>query len=101
MNVRRDPFNMKARTQRELIDEIDKQFVKNVSVDAKSTISTIRNLIESNSRVEESVDALHTSINNANISNEKLQRRIYILTIVAVILTLVQAFAVVVELFNR
>lgn len=92
---------MKARNQNELIEEIDKQFIKNVSVDAKFTISTIRNLIESNSRVEESVDELHKSINNANISNEKLQKRIYILTVVAVILTLVQALAVVIELLKR
>lgn len=92
---------MKTRNQNELIEEIDKQFVKNVSIDAKFTISTIRNLIESNSRVEESVDALHKSINDANISNEKLQKRIYALTIVAVILTLVQVLAVIIELSKQ
>lgn len=92
---------MKARKHTELIDEIDKQFIKDVSTDAKFTISTIRNLIESNSRVEESVDELHKSIKIANVSNEKLQKRIYVLTIVGVILALVQVFAVVLELFKQ
>lgn len=92
---------MKTRNSEELIKEITEDFSKSVTTDAKFTIYTIRNLIESNSRVEESVDELHKSINNANNQNEKLQKRIYFLTIVTVILTLVQAFAVIVELFKK
>ncbi|OGH12632.1 MAG: hypothetical protein A2776_00665 [Candidatus Levybacteria bacterium RIFCSPHIGHO2_01_FULL_40_10] len=91
---------MKARTNETLIQEIE-SFSPKVSQDAKFTISTIRNLIESNSRVEESIDALHLSINNSSKQNEKLQTRIYALTIVAVILTLVQALAVLVQLINK
>lgn len=92
---------MASRDQQTLIDEITGNFSKSVSTDAKSTILTIKNLIESNARVEDSIDALHKSINNSNIQNERLQKRIYFLTIVAVILTLVQAGAVVVELYSR
>jgi arginine utilization protein RocB len=92
---------MASRDQQTLINEITNEFSKNVSPDAKFTIYTIRNLIESNARVEGSIDELHKSINNSSIQNEKLQRRIYFLTIVAVILTLVQAAAVLVELFNK
>lgn len=92
---------MKSRTNEDLIKEINEQYSSSVSNDAKSTIYTIRNLIESNSRVEESIDELHKSINNSNTQNEKLQRRIYYLTVVAVILTLVQAAAVLLELFGR
>lgn len=91
---------MESRDQEKLIDEINKDFSSNVSSDAKFTIFTIRNLIESNARVEDSIDGLHKSINTSNIQNEKLQKRIYFLTIVAVILTLVQVFAVVKELFK-
>jgi hypothetical protein len=89
------------RDQQTLIDEITQDFSSHVSSDAKYTILTIRNLIESNSRVEESIDELHTSINNSNIQNEKLQKRIYFLTIVAVSLTLIQAAAVIIELSRR
>lgn len=92
---------MKKRNNDELIKEIEERHSKDVSPDAKSTILTIRNLIESNSRVEESIDELHTSISSFNKQNEHLQKRIYFLTIVTVILTLVQAFAVIVELFKR
>lgn len=92
---------MASRDQQTLINEITADFSKGVSPDAKFTIFTIRNLIESNARVENSIDELHKSINNSNIQNEKLQKRIYFLTIVAVILTLVQAMAVVIELYNR
>lgn len=92
---------MASRDQQTLIKEITEDFSKSVSPDAKSTIYTIRNLIESNARVEDSIDELHKSINNSNVQNEKLQRRIYFLTIVAVVLTLVQAAAVVIELYNR
>ncbi|GEM_PF-5021973 len=92
---------MKRRNQKSLIDEITKDFSSSVSNDAKSTILTIRNLIESNARVEDSIDELHKSINNSNVQNEKLQRRIYWLTIVAVLLTLIQATAVIIELYNR
>ncbi len=91
---------MKTRKHEELIKEIGENFATGVTTDAKSTILTIRNLIESNSRVEDSIDELHKSINTANTQNEKLQLRIYYLTIVAVILTLVQAFAVVIQFFG-
>ena len=91
---------MKTRTNEELVKEIE-SFSPKVSQDAKFTINTIRNLIESNSRVEQSIDELHLSINNSSKQNEKLQTRIYALTIVAVILTLVQALAVLVQLFNK
>jgi hypothetical protein len=89
------------RTPQELIDDINSNFISNVSSDAKFTIYTIRNLIESNSRVENSVDELHRSINKSNIQNDKLQKRIYMLTVVAVFLTLIQALAVVLELYNK
>lgn len=92
---------MAKRDQQVLIDEITKHYSSNVSSDAKFTIYTIRNLIESNARVEESVDELHKSINNSNIQNERLQKRIYFLTVVAVCLTLIQAAAVMIELYNR
>jgi len=91
---------MASRDQQILIEEINSQLSKNVSGDAQNTIFTIRNLIESNSRVEESIDELHKSINNSNIQNEKLQKRIYLLTVVAVILTLVQVLAVLREFFK-
>ncbi len=90
---------MKPRSQEELTKEIETQFSSSVSKDAQFTILTIRNLIESNSRVEESIDDLHTSINNSNIQNDKLQKRIFLLTVVAVILTLVQVLAVFKDLF--
>lgn len=92
---------MKTRNSETLIKEITEQFSKNVTTDAKFTIYTIRNLIESNAHVEQSVDELHKTINTANTQNERLQTRIYFLTIVTVILTLVQAFAVIVQLLNR
>ena len=88
---------MKIRKHTELIKDIEENFTKNVSGDARYTILTIKNLIESNSRVENSIDKLHQSINSANKENEKLQRRIYVLTVVAVILTLVQVLTVVVQ----
>lgn len=84
---------MTNRNQKDLIDEINENFTKFVSSDAKSTILTIRNLIESNARVEESIDELHKSIAKSNVENDKLQKRIYWLTVVAVIFTLVQVFA--------
>jgi hypothetical protein len=90
---------MKSRSPQILIKEITEHFTKNVSGDAKFTIFTIKNLIESNARVEESIDELHDSISKSNAQNEKLQKRIYFLTIVTVVLTLVQAFAVISELF--
>lgn len=89
---------MAHRDQKALIEEITKDFSSDVSSDAKFTIYTIRNLIESNARVEDSIDELHKSINDSNIQNGKLQRKLYVLTIVAVVLTLVQALAVVIEL---
>ena len=92
---------MQSRNQEDLIKEITDQLSVSVTKDAKATILTIRNLIESNSRVEESIDELHKSINNSNTQNEKLQKRIYYLTVVAVILTLVQAFAVLSEFFKK
>lgn len=91
---------MKARTPEELIQEIE-NFSPKVTPDAKFTIHTIRNLIESNSRVEEAIDQLHKSINNSTQQNGRLQKRIYYLTIVAVMLTLVQAAAVIVQFLNR
>lgn len=90
-----------ARNQEELIKEINDAFSRDVSSDAKYTIYTIRNLIESNSRVEESIDELHISISNSNKQNEILQKRIFYLTIVTVFLTLVQVFAVLVELLKK
>ena len=90
---------MASRNHPDLIAEIE-QFSTGVSKDAKATINTIRNLIESNSRVEESVDELHKTISNSNLQNERLQKRFYYLTIVTVLLALVQAFAVVVELLK-
>lgn len=89
---------MKVRNSDELIKEINEQFSKDVTSDAKFTIYTIRNLIESNARVEESVDELHLSITNANKQNDILQRRIFYLTIVGVSLAIIQVFAVLVEL---
>jgi arginine utilization protein RocB len=91
---------MKSRDHKTLIKEITEQFSPDVSHDAKFTIYTIRNLVESNARVEESIDELHKTISKSNAQNEKLQTRIYFLTIVTVLLTLVQAFAVLVELFK-
>lgn len=91
---------MRNSSHEDLIKEIEDQFSKDVTQDAKYTILTIRNLIVSNARVEDSIDELHNSINNANRQNEKLQKRVYYLTIVTVILTLVQAFAVVKELIK-
>lgn len=91
---------MKSRNHQTLIKEITEHFTNNVSGDAKYTIYTIKNLIESNARVEESIDELHRTINTSNTQNEKLQTRIYFLTTVTVILTLVQALAVLVELFK-
>lgn len=91
---------MKIRKQKELINEINQEFSANVSKDAKFTIYTIRNLIESNTRVEESVDQLHRSINTSNKENERLQKRIWFLTIVTVALAMVQALAVIVELLK-
>lgn len=88
---------MKSRKHVELIKDIEDNFTKNVSGDARYTILTIKNLIESNSLVEDSIDQLHTSINKANRENEKLQKRIYVLTVVAVILAVIQAIAVVVQ----
>ena len=86
------------RTSKELIQEITHDFTQNVSSDAKFTILTIRNLIESNSRVEESIDELHDSIVKSNVQNEKLQKRIYLLTIVGIVLALIQVLGVVVNL---
>lgn len=84
----------------QLIREIE-EFSKEVTKDAKFTILTIRNMIESNSRVENSIDKLFESINDFNKQNEALQKRIYLLTIVGVCLALVQAFAVIVQVLNR
>ncbi|MFS8158606.1 MAG: hypothetical protein ACMG6E_00060 [Candidatus Roizmanbacteria bacterium] len=92
---------MNTRKHEELIREIQDNFLGYVTSDAKFTILTIKNLIESNSRVEDSINELHNSINNSSTQNEKLQKRIYYLTIVAVVLTLVQALAVVVQLFGK
>lgn len=92
---------MKSRENEALIKEITEELSVKVSPDAKSTILTIRNLIESNSRVEESIDELHQSITNANTQNGKLQTRVYYLTIVTVILTIVQVIGVIVQLLNR
>jgi Mg2+ and Co2+ transporter CorA len=89
----------KVRSQKSLMDEIS-QLSSGVSHDARSTILTIRNLIESNSRVEESIDALHKTINSSNQQNERLQRRIYYLTIVTVVFTLVQVIGVLVQLLK-
>ena len=86
------------RTSEELIEEISKHFTPNVSSDAKFTILTIKNLIESNSRVEESIDELHKSIGKSNVQNEKLQKRIYYLTVVGIVLALIQVAGVVVSL---
>lgn len=92
---------MKSRENEALIKEITEEFSIKVSPDAKSTILTIRNLIESNSRVEESIDELHQSITAANKENGKLQTRVYYLTIVTVTLTIVQVIGVIVQLLNR
>ncbi|MEK7605308.1 MAG: hypothetical protein AAB478_02160 [Patescibacteria group bacterium] len=92
---------MKSRGNEELIKEIDEKLSIKVSPDAKSTILTIRNLIESNSRVEESIDELHQSITVANKENGKLQTRVYYLTIVTVTLTIVQVIGVIVQLLNK
>jgi hypothetical protein len=86
------------RTSEELIEEISKNFTPKVSSDAKFTILTIKNLIESNSRVEESIDELHKSIGKSNVQNEKLQKRIYYLTVVGIVLALIQVAGVVVSL---
>jgi arginine utilization protein RocB len=86
------------RTSDELIAEIEKDFSSNVSRDAKSTILTIKNLIESNSRVEESIDELHKSIVKSNIQNGRLQNRIFYLTVVGIILALIQVLGVIVTL---
>lgn len=94
-------INMKSRGNEELIKEIDEKLSIKVSPDAKSTILTIRNLIESNSRVEESIDELHQSITVANKENGKLQTRVYYLTIVTVTLTIVQVIGVIVQLLNK
>lgn len=91
---------MTGRSNDQLLQEIS-ELSSDVSKDAKSTILTIRNLIESNSRVEDSIDELHRTINNSNTQNERLQTRIYYLTVVTVVLTLVQAFAVIIQLLNR
>ena len=88
------------RSSKKLIEELTDEFSKDVSSDARFTIYSIRNLMESNARVEGSIDELHRSIKSSNMQNESLQRRIYFLTIVTVILTLVQALAVVVQLLN-
>ncbi|HVT62985.1 MAG TPA: hypothetical protein VHD33_05845 [Legionellaceae bacterium] len=92
---------MASRTNEELIKEITDELSVKVSPDAKSTILTIRNLIESNSRVEASIDALHQSITNVNKQNDRLQTRIYYLTIVTVIFTLVQVAGVIVQVLNH
>lgn len=92
---------MQPRKHEELIKEITEHFSSSVSNDAKSTILTIRNLIESNSRVEESIDELHSSITASNKQNDRLQKKIYYLTIVAVILTLIQAIGVIIELAKQ
>jgi len=86
---------MAKRKQDDLVKEIEKNYSQFVSQDAKHTILTIRNLIESNARVEDSIDELHKSINNSNIQNEKLQRKFLYLTIVGVILAFVQVLGIV------
>ena len=88
-------MEMAKRKQDDLVKEIEKNYSQFVSQDAKHTILTIRNLIESNARVEDSIDELHKSINNSNIQNEKLQKRIFYLTIVGVILAFVQVVGIV------
>lgn len=94
-------LNMKKTNQEDLIKEIDEHYIQNVTTDAKFTIMTIRNLIRSNSFVEKSVKELHTSINNANEQNEKLQKRVLLLSIVTVALTLVQVAAVIIPFLRR
>lgn len=88
---------MAKRIQKDLIQEIEENFSKFVSQDAKHTILTIRNLIESNSRVEDSIDELHKTIERSNVQNEKLQRRLFYLTIVGLLLASVQAVAVLMQ----
>mgnify|MGYP001600286788 CR=1 FL=1 len=88
---------MAKRLQEDLIDEIEKDLSSSVSQDAKHTILTIRNLIESNSRVEDSVNELHKTIERSNVQNEKLQRRLFYLTIVGLMLAFVQATAVIIQ----
>ena len=88
---------MAKRAQQDLIEEINKSFVSGVTKDARSTILTIRNLIESNSRVEDSVNELHKTIEKSNVQNEKLQRRLFYLTIVGLMLAFVQATAVIIQ----
>ncbi len=87
------------RSNSELTSEIE-EFSKDVSKDAKFTILTIRNLIESNSKVGDSIDELHKTISNSNVQNEKLQKRIYYLTIFTVLLAIVQAIGVIVQLLK-
>ena len=89
---------MPKRTQEELLKDIEDNFTKNVSGDTRFTIMTIRNLIESNARVEDSVDELHKSINRSNVENDKLQKRIFWLTMVGIGLAVIQVLGLILQL---
>lgn len=83
-----------AKSNQDLIADIEKNNLSGVTRDAEATIKTIRNLIESNSRVEDSIDELHQNLVKSNVQSEKLQNRIFYLTIVGLFLAFIQVIGV-------